>query len=98
MNSWNHRLLLALGDALSEGKDSRSPSEAGSVLPRPSAFLSWFCLFDGKQASVSVYLFFVSVFRYLSVCVCVFSVFVLCFPWYWTDCNDPPKFDFRPLD
>ena len=86
------------GDTLSEGKDSRSPSEAGSVLPRPPAFLSWFCQFDGRQASVSVYLFFVSVFRHLSVCVCVFSVFVLCFPWYWTDCNDPPKFDFRPLD
>ena len=73
--SWNHRLLLALGDALSEGKDSRSPSEAGSVLPRPSAFLSWFCLFDGKQASVSVCLFFVSVFRHLSVCICFLCLF-----------------------
>jgi hypothetical protein len=61
---WNHWLLLTLGDALSEGKDSRSPSGAGSVLPRPS---------------VSVCLLFVSVFRYLSVYVCVFFVFVLCF-------------------
>ena len=62
-------------DPLREGKDSRSPSGAGSALSRPSAFLSWFCLFDGKQASVSVCLFFVSVFRHLSVCICFLCLF-----------------------
>ena len=36
---WNYRLLLALGDALSEGKDSRSPSEVGSE--ELVVFLDW---------------------------------------------------------
>ena len=69
------------GNALSEGKDSRSPSEAGSVLPRPSAFLSWFCLFDGKQASVSVC--FLCLFS--GICQCVF-VFCVCFQVFVSVC------------
>ena len=36
---WNYRLLLTLGDALSEGKDSRSPSEVGSE--ELVVFLDW---------------------------------------------------------
>ena len=94
----------------------RTPGVRGaeSVLPRPSVFLSWFCLFDGKQASVSVCLFFVSVFRHLSVCICFLSLFsgicqcvYVCFLCLFcvlrgvnngADYNDPPKFDFRPLD
>ena len=36
---WNHWLLLTLGDALSEGKDSRSPPEVGSE--ELVVFLDW---------------------------------------------------------
>ena len=56
----------AVRDPLREGKDSRSPSGAGSALTRPSAFLSWFCLTIRKLASVSVFM----------------SVFCVCFVFY----------------
>ena len=82
---WNHRLLLALGDALSEGKNSRSPSGAGT----PSTICISEALSEGKDSrspsgagSVlprpSACLNWFCLFdgnRHLSVCVCFLCLF-----------------------